>query len=278
MMDDFDWQPLGRDWWLEVAKSVGADERQLKFACSKFKSCSHTEAARRAGYGDGDGEAAKQAGYRLSRTRVVTTLLALASAECRGGPDGAVDSKEARAILSGLARSSDPSIRIRACEAIQRMDNAERELGTARDDDGMADWRVVRDVLLMPSHMRGELAAGFALSLVPLAMSRWPMLHDLAPVVRKTWPEVWERLLSRQSRPMRSELDRFLADPSWQLEARERIWAEVNFEIGADGVPRPIAKVGQRRAREPVLNADAMRARGDDRGGNGAEANGKAVA
>ena len=264
LMDDFDWQPLGKDWWLEAAKSCGADERQMKFACCKFKNKSHTESARRSGYGE-DGEAAKQAGYRLSRTRVVSTLLALASAECRGGPDGTVDSKEARVILSGLARSSDPSIRIRACEAIQRMDNAEREFAGSLENDGLSDCRAARDILLTPAHLRPEYAAGFVLSLVPMAMSRWPMLHDLAPVVRESWPEVWGRLLERQSPSMRNELERFLADPGWQLKVRKEVWGEVNYEIQADGVPRPVAK-HRRLAKSAALPAPEAKANGSSPG------------
>jgi hypothetical protein len=258
-MDDFDWNPMGRDWWMEAAKSVGADERQMKFACAKFQNCSNTEAARRSGYGEGGGEAIRQTAYRVAKTRVVTTLLAIASAECKGGPDGAVDSREAKAILSGLARASDPSVKIRALEALGRLDANEREAGISRDADGLSDDRLVRDVLMLPAHIRSEQAAGLALAFTPVAMSRWPMLHDLAPVVRASWPEIWERLLALQSPMMRKELDEFLGNKSWQIDDRQRVWGEVNWEIGADNVARPV----------PVAEGGASpRARGNANGGH----------
>jgi hypothetical protein len=119
---DFDWSPLGRGWWAEKAKDTGADERQLRFACLRHRGCSQAESARQAGYPD-DGEGSvRQAGWRAARTRVVTTLCALAVAEAKGGVEGCVDAAEARRILTRLARGSDPSIKIRALEAIAKLD------------------------------------------------------------------------------------------------------------------------------------------------------------
>ena len=243
-LDPIDWLPLGQEWWDEAARSCGADERQLKFAVCKFRGRSNTQSARTAGYGD-DKDAWKQHGYRLARTRVVSTLLALASAETKGaGPDGSVDKREAKAILSGLARGSDPSVKVRALEALARLESAERAEGVERDDDALREERLTRDILMLPPDARGVQAASWALALVPLAMSRWPLGHDLWPMVKNgPIPQVWQYLLERQSPTMLRELEELMADTGWQLETRRKIWGEVNWEIGEDNRPRPMPTV-----------------------------------
>lgn len=128
--DDFDWgTKLGREWWLEQAKTVGADERQLKFAVARYRGCSQTQSARESGYHDDGLGSIRQHGYRTARTRKVMMLLELASLETRGGYDGSVTRQEHRRILTNLARGSDPSIKIRALEALAKFDGdvAERE-------------------------------------------------------------------------------------------------------------------------------------------------------
>ena len=128
-IDSFDWGKLGREWWLEQATTVGADERQLKFAVARYRGCSQTQSARESGYHDDGCGSIRQHGYRTARTRKVMMLLELASLETRGGYDGSVTRQEHRRILTNLARGSDPSIKIRALEALAKFDAdaAERE-------------------------------------------------------------------------------------------------------------------------------------------------------
>jgi hypothetical protein len=135
----FDWGVLGENWWLEAAKSVGADERQTKFAAAKYRGCSNTDSARQAGYTDNT-DAIRQVGYRCFRTRTCQTLLALAAAEGKGGVDGTADDAECERMLTNLMRGSDPNIKIRAAEALQKLRErkAERER-EARENSLEAD-------------------------------------------------------------------------------------------------------------------------------------------
>jgi len=129
--DDFDWSPLGESFWRDCQNTVGANERQLRFACVKHRgtvdhhAVSNTQAARLAGYTT-DGEAIRQVAYRTFRSDAVQRLLAFASAEMRGSTDGTVDGIEAKRILSGLARGGDPSVKIRAVESLMKMEELER--------------------------------------------------------------------------------------------------------------------------------------------------------
>lgn len=127
--DGFDWGKLGREWWVEQQKTVGADDRLLRFAVARHRGCSQTQAARESGYNDDGCGGIRQHGYRAARTHRVMVLLELAALEQRGGYDGTVTPQEHRRILTNLARGSDPSIKIRALEALAKFDAdaAERE-------------------------------------------------------------------------------------------------------------------------------------------------------
>jgi hypothetical protein len=119
---DFDWSPLGSAFWVEAQKTTGASDQQTRFACCRYRDMSATGSARSSGY-VGEGVTLRQAGSRAAKSTAVMQLLALASAE-GGGSDGTVDAAEAKQILSRLARGSDPSVRIRALEALSKMDEA----------------------------------------------------------------------------------------------------------------------------------------------------------
>jgi hypothetical protein len=131
-MDEFDYGELSAEWWLTTAKELGLSERQAKFAAAKHRGASNTQAAKEAGYGVDS----KQIGYRVARTEAVSRLLAMAVAEAGGGYDGNLTTEEAKRILTLLARGSDPAMRIKSIEALERMQAREaaqaqerRELG-----------------------------------------------------------------------------------------------------------------------------------------------------
>jgi hypothetical protein len=73
----------------------------------------------------------------------------------------------------------------------------------------------------------------------PFGLASLPLLHDLAPRIRKTHPELWAKLLERQSPDMRAVLEAHLADPSWQRGAREKLWGEIGWIVGSDGKAMP---------------------------------------
>lgn len=138
MEQDFDWGELGRDWWLKTATEIGASERHAKFAAAKHRGETNTNAARSAGFGGGSEASVRSEGYRLFRSNKVNQLLALASAESGGkGYDGTVTTAEARQILSQLARGSDPQVRIKAIESLNKIESVEREDLSAKRN---AEW------------------------------------------------------------------------------------------------------------------------------------------
>jgi len=117
MTDAFDWGSLPESWWLETGKSIGANEKQCRFAAAKHNGCSNSEAAEQAGYGSSSPEALRSEGYRVFRSNKVQQLLALAAGEEGGDSKGDITPAEAKQILSKLARGSDPQIKIKALES-----------------------------------------------------------------------------------------------------------------------------------------------------------------
>ena len=65
------------------------------------------------------------------------------------------------------------------------------------------------------------------------------MFHDLYFATQQTWPEIWNRLLEKQSPVMRLDLQQRLADPDWQRGVREQIWGEIGWVVGSDGKAKP---------------------------------------
>jgi hypothetical protein len=120
----FDWGSLGETWWLETARKVGATERHARFASRKHGGASNAAAARDAGFGTGAG--ARTEGYRLIRSNRVMQLLALATEESGAGYDGNMTPQERRQVLSQLGRSSDPQVKIKAVDSLNRMDERDR--------------------------------------------------------------------------------------------------------------------------------------------------------
>jgi hypothetical protein len=124
MEGTFDWGMLGSDWWLRTSREIGVSEKHAKFACSRHRGSSKTQAAREAGFGNTPG-AMRAEGYRLSHTNKINQMLALAAAEAGGGYDGTLTVTEGKAILTNLARGSDPAIRIKSIEALQKLEKDE---------------------------------------------------------------------------------------------------------------------------------------------------------
>jgi hypothetical protein len=211
---EFDWSPLGKDWWLDTAKQLGANLRQAKFSCAKTRGCSNAEAARQAGYGGGNDVNARTTGYRLSRSNMVGRLLALASG-AGSGYDGSVDRDEARRILSNLARGSDPSIRVRAIEQLSKFDEADRVQQAAREEPSMED--AAREMLeYSPEY--GALV--FADTYFKETGSIWglPFLKELAPVLKNQFPLAWERYRAATRTEWRAEFEKLSDAPPLTIE------------------------------------------------------------
>lgn len=122
---EFDWSPLGSGFWEEAQKTTGASDMQVRFACCRHRGMTAVGSAKAAGYA-GDADSIRQAGSRAAKSTAVMSLVQLAQIEQAGGDDGTLSGPEARRILSKLARGSDPSVRIKAIETLNRIDREER--------------------------------------------------------------------------------------------------------------------------------------------------------
>jgi len=137
--DAFDYGSLPYETWKEFAATVGADERHLKFAAAKFRGCTNTEAARQSGFGVGSETSTRSEGYRVARSNKVNQLLALAAAEAGGGYDGTLSKQEARSILTAMARGSDPQVRIKSIELLNKLEREEAEINNAKTEETLEE-------------------------------------------------------------------------------------------------------------------------------------------
>jgi hypothetical protein len=214
--NEFDWNPLGESWWIDTAKQLGATPRQAKFACAKTRGCSNTESARQAGYGSGtDDQNLRSTGYRLSRSNMVGRLLALASG-AGSGYDGAVDRDEARRILSNLARGSDPAIRIRSIEGLQKLDEADRQQQAAKEEPTLED--IARSML----EHSPEYAPVILADLVFKEGGQiWglPFMEQLAPILKRDFPVAWEKYRAAMGQAeWRTEFESLSNGPALSIE------------------------------------------------------------
>jgi hypothetical protein len=81
--------------------------------------------------------------------------------------------------------------------------------------------------LLTLRHGGGLAAAAVITAVTGGTPSGWPLLHDVVAVLRREAPQFWEHFRQRGSVAAQAELERFLSDPGWQLEARRKIWGEI---------------------------------------------------
>jgi hypothetical protein len=204
--DRFDYSPLGQAWWVQAGRELGASDKQTKFAASKHRGTSNTRAAEEAGYTASTDVGLRTTAHRVFKSNMVQNLLAMTAAE-GGGPDGGVDRKEARRILSSLARGSDPSIRIRACEALAKLD-AEDTANRNASEPEFNPEEAAREILRSdPRYGLAYLAnMTFTARGVLWAM---PFLTELAPLLKRDFPDEWARYVAAMpSAHHRQDLER----------------------------------------------------------------------
>jgi hypothetical protein len=204
MADDFDYGQLTKDWWNETGKTIGASERAIKFSAAKFRGASNTVAAREAGYGGTNESGARSEGYRLYRSNKVTQLLSLAAAEAGGGIDGSVQPQEARQILSHLARGSDPSVRIKALEALAKMQEREDEAKRGDPEPTLQEQLVAVIACLPMSGLGAAMAMGTWFDYAK-SIAAFPFLELCAPIVHQNFPGEWQRFRNAEKRADNAE-------------------------------------------------------------------------
>jgi hypothetical protein len=197
-LEPFDWKPLGESFWQETAAGIGANSKQAKFACAKYRGCTNTEAARQSGFGT-DEKSIRQVGYRVARTTAVENLLALASAESSGdGYDGTVTPEETRRILSKLARGADANIKLRACEAIAKLEQADQAARAIRRELSPDD--IALEIMrCSPAYAPVILGDSFFSTMRTI----WglPYLKELAPLLKRDFPKAWETYRASVKQP-----------------------------------------------------------------------------
>lgn len=229
--DGFNYSPLGQAWWVQTARELGASDKQTKFAASKHRGCSNTRAAEEAGYTASTEAGLRTTGYRLFRSNIVQRLLAMTAAE-GGGFDGSVDAAEAKRILSSLARGSDPSIRIRAVEALAKLDEADRQARRSNRDPEPEE--IVREILSC-SPAFGPIIVADTFFNQTKQIWGLPLLKQLAPLLKRDHPSAWDRYrASMKSDSDRAEFDllangvlltveQIIGPPATQLANSQRV-------------------------------------------------------
>lgn len=180
----------GRAFWVEAAKTTGATDLQMRFAVCRHRGMTAAGAARLAGYGGSD-ENIRQTGSKTSRSPTIMNLLALAAAEAGAGDDGVVGTGEAKRILSRLARGSDPNVRIKALNSLNKLEVAERELAASRADLG-DPVDSMRELIVAVPLFGPAMAAGMWFNW-QRSLVDFPFLRVAAPYLAKHFPADWAR-------------------------------------------------------------------------------------
>lgn len=229
------WGDLGEPWWRDTGEQVKASEQQTKLAACLFAGMTQTAAARLSGYSSED-ERARKSGSEAARTTRVKTLLALATAEVRArnlpsAPKTLMTKDEAMEKLTDIARGKDQSLALRAIEALNKSEkdaDGEASFFTLMDVDGLNDWRIVRDNLLMPN---GSIAIAALYDGQGVALADMPLLLDVAARLKRDHEPFFDHLRRSQGVTAQALLDQRLNDPNWQLPTRRQIWREKGMTI-----------------------------------------------
>jgi hypothetical protein len=209
-----DWGSLPEEWWLKTAAAIGASERMARFCAAKHRGASNADAARVAGYGAGGGASARSEGYRLIRSNKAMQLLSMAVAEDGGGSDGTVGPEEAKTILSLLARGSDPNVKIKALESLNRL--AESESTSTKEPSPEDNLRAL---VKMVRRERVPLFWGEAF--LPRMGWHAPLLREMLPYLFTHHAEDWQVLrggLIGESGQMTEDVARFERGPLLTLD------------------------------------------------------------
>lgn len=244
--NEIPWGDLGESWWRETGEQVKASEQQTKLAACLFAGMTQTAAARLSGYSSED-ERARKSGSEAARTTRVKTLLALATAEVRArnlpsAPKTLMTRDEALEKLTDIARGTDKSLALRALEAINKADRegeGDVSFFTMMDTDGLNDWRIVRDNLLMPN---GAIAIAALYDGQGVALADMPLLLDVVARLKRDHEPFFEHLRRNQGTTAMALLDARLMDAGWQRETRQKIWREkgMTIEDAESEAARPI--------------------------------------
>jgi hypothetical protein len=220
MSNDFDWTigGLTEDFWRRAAQACTykPSEAQLRMACCLHAGLNQSDSARRSGY-VGNDVTIRQQGHKAAKSTSVNELLAYAKAETGTGDDGMVSPKEARRILSRIARRGDHRARIAALESLAKLDRDEAA-ANAKPEESIEE-QIADIIIILP-----ESAAGAFLALSCFHSNRqnivnFPYLKECAPVVAKTYPKEWAGWRSKHREQWHPFLDGMAAGPVLEPDA-----------------------------------------------------------
>jgi hypothetical protein len=128
----------------------------------------------------------------------------------RIGNDGVVRREEARRILSRLARGTDPNVRIKALESLQKLETVEATERAAQNEQELPTEDEIDAALICALPVSGKGAAmilGGRFNAGFYRISSFVFLKEVAPVVSRKFPENWARWRARSEHPeLTSEL------------------------------------------------------------------------
>jgi hypothetical protein len=223
MNNDFDWTIGG----------LTEDESQLRMACCLHGGLNQSDSARRAGY-QGDDVTIRQTGHKAAKSTSVGELLSYAKAETGTGDDGLVSPKEARRILSRIARRGDHRARIAALDALAKLDRDE----AAANAKPEASWQEqIADVITsVPESYVGSFLAMSCFHSGTKNITNFPYLDLCAPAIAKTYPKEWASWRSKHHQQWHSFLDEV---SSGILLEPDALVAAVKAKAPARSVPQP---------------------------------------
>jgi hypothetical protein len=201
MTDDFDWTigGLTERFWREAAEACQhkPSEAQLRFACLKQSGLNATDSAKGAGYRATGDDTMRQQGSRAYKTTAVAELLAYAHAETGKGDSGVVDGKEARRILSRIARKGNNKERVKALEALARLDAANHERLSSQPEETLEE-NLAAIITLVPEQGAGAFLAMSGFIHAGGFVGSFPFLAEVAPIISRHFPGDWQRWRARE--------------------------------------------------------------------------------
>jgi hypothetical protein len=135
--------------------------------------------------------------------------------------------------LARLVRSPDPLVMLKATELYDKRKQRAKEAGESPTDDGFSDWRTCRDFLCVENGASQWMLYWKGARKTLGHPANYPMLHDVHSLAQREpfGIQIWEYCIGDLSQVMRDELYDKISDPTYQLEVRKKIWAEIGVKI-----------------------------------------------
>jgi hypothetical protein len=218
---------------MDAMETTKATLTQAKFACARHAGATRTKSAELAGYSASDPQGLRVAGSRADDTKAVQDMLVMASAAAVTTEDAPYTVAQARQKIGRMVKTSlDPSTVIKGTELLAKLDQVDRDRGQTPDDDGLGPWRVERDYLVQDNG-----AVAYALM---FGIANLNLLHDTYDLMMRQQfgPELWQLYRNRLNDSAREDLDKKLANKKYQLEVRQKVWAEIGVVLDDRGLFR----------------------------------------